>query len=70
MSSFQDLGFFVHNNPEPEAPWSYAYALFLYCNSRTRAQRVTPLGFCLGVIVNEKHLNLEKTTSSALLVIF
>ena len=31
--------------------------------------RVTPLGFCLRVIVNEKLLNLEKTTSSVLSVL-
>ena len=28
--------------------------------------RVTALGFCLGVIVNQKTFNLEKTTSSVL----
>ena len=32
--------------------------------------RKTPLGFCLRVIVNEKPLNLEKTTSSVLSVFF
>ena len=26
MSSFQDVGFFVHNNPEAEAKMSYAHA--------------------------------------------
>ena len=31
--------------------------------------RVTPLGRCLRVIVNEKRLNLEKTTSSVLSVL-
>ena len=31
--------------------------------------RVTPLDFCLRVIVNEKSLNLEKTTSSVLSVL-
>ena len=31
--------------------------------------RVTPLGFCLRVIVNEKPLNLEKTTSGVLSVL-
>ena len=31
--------------------------------------RLTPLGFCLRVIVNEKPLNLEKTTSSVLSVL-
>ena len=34
-----------------------------------RGMRVTPLGFCLRVIVNEKPLNLEKTTSSVLSVL-
>ena len=33
------------------------------------SMRVTPLGFCLRVIVNEKPLNLEKTTSSDLSVL-
>ena len=33
------------------------------------SMRVTPLGFCLRVIVNEKPLNLEKTTSSYLSVL-
>ncbi len=31
--------------------------------------RVTPLGFSQGVIVNETHINLEKTTVSVLSVI-
>ena len=31
--------------------------------------RITPLGFSLWVIVNEKHINLEKTTYSVLSVI-
>ena len=34
-----------------------------------RRLRVTPLGFCLRVIVNEILINLEKTTSSVLSVI-
>ena len=33
------------------------------------SMRVTPLGLCLFVIVNEKTLNLEKTTSSVLSVL-
>ena len=33
------------------------------------SMRVTPLGFCLRVIVNEKPLNLVKTTSSVLSVL-
>ena len=31
--------------------------------------RVTPLGFCLRVVVHEKPQNLEKTTSSVLSVL-
>ena len=31
--------------------------------------RLTPFGFCLGVIVNENPLNLEKTTSRVLSVL-
>ena len=64
MSSFLDLEFFVHN--EAETQRSYAHALSLSCN--LSGMHVTPLGFCLRVIVNEKPLNLEKTTSSVLSV--
>ena len=35
-----------------------------------RGMRVTPLGFCLSVIVNEKPLDLERTTPSVLSVLF
>ena len=31
--------------------------------------RVTPLGFCLMVFVNEKHTNIKKTASSVLSVL-
>ena len=34
-----------------------------------RRLRVTPLGFCLRVIVNETQINLEKTTSCVISVI-
>ena len=34
-----------------------------------RGMRITSLGFCLRVIVNEKPLNLEKTTSSVLSIL-
>ena len=34
-----------------------------------RGMRVTPLGFCLRVFVNEKPINLEKTTTSVLSVL-
>ena len=56
MSSFQDLG--------------VTHACFLsLCIVIQRCMRVTPLGFCLRVFVNEKRLNLEKTTSSVLSVL-
>ena len=68
MSSFQDLGFFVHNNTKTEAQRSYAHAALNDITER-ESMRVTHLGFCLRVIVNEKPLNLEKTTSSVLSVL-
>ena len=57
MSSFQDLGFFVHNNHEEEAQRSSAIAVL---NNKTEREsiRITPLGFCLRVIVNETPQNL------------
>ena len=50
-------------------------ALSQSCNSTERESvlcrlRVTPLGFCLRIIVNKKHINLEQTISSVLSVIF
>ena len=39
------------------------------CLGIQRCLRGTALGFCLRVIVNEKSLNLEKTTSSVLSVL-
>ena len=35
---------------------------------QTESMRVTPLGFCLRVIMNKKPLNLEKTTANVLSV--
>ena len=59
MSFFQDLGVFVHNNPKSVAQRSYAHALTVI----QRCLRGTPLGLCIErVIVNEKPLNLEKTS--------
>ena len=63
MSSFQDSGFFVHNNLEAEVKWSYAHAALNYKTEREPVLRrmcVTPLGLCHRVIVNEKKtLNLD-----------
>ena len=63
MSSFQDFGVFLHNNPEAKAQRSYAHVLEL------RRMRVTPFGFCLRVIMKEKPQHLEKTTFTVLSVI-
>ena len=64
-----DLGFFyVHNNPDTEGITRNAHALSLSCNL-TRHAQITPLDFCLRVIVNEQPLNLKKTTSSVLSVL-
>ena len=68
MSSFQDLWVFVHNNPEAEAQRSYKHALSLYVVIQ-RCLRGTPLSFCFRVIVIEKHLIFEKTTSSVLFIL-
>ena len=59
MLSFQDLGGFVHNNPETAAQRSYMHAALKDKKERER-MRVTPLDFCIRVIVNENPLNLEK----------
>ena len=54
------LKVFVHNNPEAEASR-------VELQDRGRAcAKLLALGFFLMVIVNEKSLNLEKTTSSDL----
>ena len=67
MSCFQDLGFFfVHNKPEAEAKGVRMLSL---CFVIQRSMRVNSLDFCLRVIVNEKPLDLAKTTSSVLSVI-
>ena len=44
MSSFRDLGGFVHNNPMAEAQRNYAHTLSL-CLVIQRGMRVAPLGF-------------------------
>ena len=48
MSSLKIKGFFVYNKTEAEAE---------------REPVLTPSGFCLRVIINEKPLNIVKTTS-------
>ena len=60
--------FFVHNNPEAEAKRSYAYAALNY-KTKIHPVHLTPFGFCLRVLVSEKALNLEKTTSSVISVL-
>ena len=46
-----------------------SYNWLSFCPLIQRGMRVTPLGFCLRVIVNEKTLNFEKTTSSVLSIL-
>ena len=43
--------------------------MLFQCLVIQRGIHVAPLGFCLRIIVNEKLLNLEKTTSSVLYVL-
>jgi len=56
----------------PSGPQSYAHAVLNFkteIESVQRRMRVAPLGLCLRVFLNEKPLNLEKTTSSVLSVL-
>ena len=79
MLSFQDLCVF-----RSQKPWRRStkelrvvgveQALSLSCNSTEREPVlrqpcITPLGFFIRVIVNENHINLEKTTFCVLSVI-
>ena len=59
MSSCQDLGFFfVYNNPKAEAQSCYVHAALNYKTEREPV--LTPLGFCLRVLVNEKPKILKR----------
>ena len=63
MLSFQDLGFFALNNAKAEAQRSYAHAALTglsLCLVILRKMRITPLGVCLMVNVNEKPLILKR----------
>ena len=64
MSSFQDLGVFVHNNPETETQRSSAQAALNYNTDRGSLRCAA-----CEVIVNEKSLNLIMTKSCVLSVI-
>ncbi len=67
MSSFQDLGVFRSQLPQDRMP--IGVTCIQRCITRQRERmHVTPSGFYLRVIVNEKPLNLEKTTYSVLSV--
>ena len=57
MSSFQNLGVFVHNNPEANAQKRVVQRI-----------RVTSLGLCLRVILNEQ--NTISSVLSVLLLIY
>ena len=65
-------GFLFYNNPETEAQTSFAHSVQnmpSLCLVIQHCLRVTPLGFCLWVIVNEKLLNLKRRQLSVLLLI-
>ena len=64
MSSFQDLGVFIHNNPETEAQMSSAQAALNYKTDRGSMRCAA-----CEVIVNENPLYLIKTKSCVLSVI-
>ena len=61
----------VNNNPEAETQRSFARRRRITRQRKPvlRRLRETPLSFCLRVIVNEFHPNLEKMTSSVQSVI-
>ena len=70
MSSFQDLGIFLFLYPCDRSTKDLcAVGVELQHRESMCQLHITPLGFCLMVIVDEKPLNLEKTTSSDLSVI-
>ena len=68
MSSFQDFGFFFHNNPETENPkefrtGSVCSLSILYFSAECAELLLTSASGPSGrVIVFEKSQNLEKTT--------
>ena len=66
MSSFQDLGVFVHNNPGSEAQRSYAHSALNQKTEKDHARNSS--GFMPQDYYEQKTLNLEKTTFSVLFV--
>ena len=73
-----DTGYKIKINPEldrsPKGLCVVSVEQALSCNSTQREPvlrrlHITPLGFCLRVIVNERNTNLENTTFSVLSVI-
>ena len=72
MSSLQDLGFFVHNNPEETPKGVTPFCVELQDREKACSTPHMRNFFELlheGKIVNEKPLNLKKTTSSVLSVL-
>ena len=65
MSSFQYLRFFSITMTLRQNSKGVTRML-RWMTRQKESMRVTPLGFCLRVIVNENPLNLEKTKSSVL----
>ena len=65
LSSLLSLSLLSISSLSSEARRGYGHALSLSCNSTLP----TPLGVFLGIIVNEKPLNFENTTSSILFIL-
>ena len=64
---FKIQGFLFHNNPEAEAQRRYVHAALNYKTGREHARNffgLLPQGYC-----EQNKTNLEKTTSSFLLVL-
>ena len=67
MSYFQDFGGFPLTITLRQKPKGVTHMVSL-CHVIQHCLRGTPLGFCLGFMVNEKPLNLGKKTSRVLSV--
>ena len=68
MSSFQDLGIFVHNNPERKASRCYAHAAFGWQDKERENVRIS-FGLLPQVYCERKPQNLFLKTSCVLSVL-
>ena len=68
MSSYQDFLFTIPLRQKPKGVTRSRHRIARLREPFLRRISLNLLGFCLGVIVNEKPLDLEKTTTSVLSV--